>query len=118
MTILDTKWEYWHGMVFGLLCTPTYTAYVMHLLKETSTCTKHVTILLEGESLVTVATVVIFNNLFTFYSVGYVVHWYQFVCVYVRVVISGKYMFRLVTTSPNLPQVFFVDIYLVWWAAS
>ena len=86
--VLD--WDFAHAFLLGGMFLPIYPMDVVRFLKETSVHTKYVSILLQGEALITISVAMVMFNIIRFYITGFVVHWYQFAMCPIRMIGIGK----------------------------
>jgi sodium/hydrogen exchanger 10/11 len=99
--VIDTKWSFIDALLFGAMSSCIYPLEVVRCLKETSIQTKHVTILLEGETLVSACLSLFFFRQLCMYYTSWAVHWYQIVMSLVREIFGGKLRHRQVKCQMN-----------------
>ncbi|XP_068894518.1 sperm-specific sodium:proton exchanger-like isoform X3 [Tenebrio molitor] len=87
--IIGPNWSNIDGLTFGILFSAIYPLDVLRVLKELSTHTKHVAMLLTGEMILSTAFTLFAYNLLLYNIGGWVVHWYQFVMAFVRLIFLG-----------------------------
>ncbi|XP_063905704.1 sodium/hydrogen exchanger 10-like isoform X3 [Zophobas morio] len=107
VAVSPNDWTMLDGFLFGAIMIPIYPQDVLRCLKESTMQTKHMKILLEGETIVSAwAAITVFMFICSYIS-GWVVWWYQFVLhlllqIVVGVPISylfgiaGSYLMRVV----------------------
>ncbi|XP_044265433.1 sodium/hydrogen exchanger 8-like [Tribolium madens] len=82
--VIDTKWGYIDGLIFGGLNCAVYPLYILTYLKESNIQSHHVTVLLQGETLFSSIITVTLYDFLTANREGWVIHWYQFICSLIR----------------------------------
>lgn len=91
MILIQTEWTYAAAILFGMICTPIYPLMIVNLLREIGQ-QKQIIVLLEGESIVGVASVLIVFEILLGYIDLYIIEWYQFVFVILRLLGGGKFV--------------------------
>ncbi|RZC32845.1 Na H Exchanger, cNMP binding, and/or Ion trans domain containing protein [Asbolus verrucosus] len=82
-------WDFATGLLFGALCCPTYPYIVVRLLKSVVAPTQHVEVLLDGESMFSIAFVMMINKIIMRYLMGEMSKWHEFVLRVLRFVAIG-----------------------------
>lgn len=95
--IIGPNWSNIDGLTFGILFSAIYPLDVLRVLKELSTHTKHVAMLLTGEMILSTAFTLFVYNLLLYNIGGWVVHWYQFVMAFVRLIFLGEILKSILT---------------------
>jgi hypothetical protein len=76
--IIDPTWAILIGLVFGINLAPIYPTPVIYLLKQQSTRTRHLGVLLESEGLISTILGFAITKFLFGYMGSKVIHWYQF----------------------------------------
>jgi hypothetical protein len=88
--IIDPTWAILIGLVFGINLAPIYPTPVIYLLKQQSTRTRHLGVLLESEGLITTILGFGITKLMFSYIVEVVIHWHQFCLLALRLLGLGE----------------------------
>lgn len=78
------------AVLLGCYCAPIQPQKMIHLLKQQSSKSKRVSVLLEGEAVVCMLVVDLTHQMMIPSIVGITVHWYQHLMVFLRIIICSK----------------------------
>lgn len=95
VTQIDDTMGVIFGIFFGFFCMPTNPRSIMHLLKQQSLRTKHIGVLLEGEAICTYVLADIMYLVCIGFIRDHMVHWYQYVMVFSRLIFIGESKFEI-----------------------
>lgn len=84
----NDEWTYAMGILFGTMCTPIYPIEIITMLKEFGQ-TKHLSILLESESIIGDSTTVIMFQILVGIIDHNIVTWYNVFMVFLRFAVGG-----------------------------
>ncbi|KAJ3638979.1 hypothetical protein MTP99_002306 [Tenebrio molitor] len=87
--LVDVTWASTMGLLFGLYCMPINPQRIVHFLRQDTTQTKHIAVLLEGEAVISLVIVDMVDNLILGHLYGLVVNWYQYLCLILRFIVIG-----------------------------
>lgn len=89
--VLDRSWSVTDSLYFGSLSQAIFPSEVIRLLRESGHRTKYVTILLEGETLLSACITVALTERYALIITGWIAHWYQGVTGLVRIFLLGSF---------------------------
>ncbi|RZC35365.1 sodium/hydrogen exchanger 10-like, partial [Asbolus verrucosus] len=87
--VIDPQWSIIDGIIFGNMFSAIYAVDILRWLAESGSQTKHIKVLLEGETLI--STILSMYTYIILHCVikGWIVYWYQVVMAFVRIIFFG-----------------------------
>lgn len=87
---IEPTWKLEHALIFGVYIAPIYPKAATLILKQHSTQTKQIAVLLEAEALFTLITTDVIRELRSSALLEITVWWYQYVLVAIWFIMGGK----------------------------